>query len=62
LGLKYDIGGIWETPDLVLTSDDFFSAYGVWLGIDTVLGPLQFSYGNSTLKSGLFYFSLGYDF
>jgi NTE family protein len=62
LGVKYDIGGIWETPDLVLTSDDFFSAYGVWLGIDTVLGPMQISYGKSTLKNGIFYFSLGYDF
>ena len=62
LGLKYDIGGVWETPDLVLTSEDFFSAYGIWLGIDTVLGPLQLSYGKSTLKSGIFYFSLGYDF
>jgi NTE family protein len=62
VGFKYDIGGIWETPDLVLTSDDFFSAFGVWLGIDTVLGPAQFSYGKSTLKDGIFYFSLGYDF
>jgi NTE family protein len=62
LGIKYDIGGIWETPDLVLTSEDFFSAYGVWLGIDTVLGPLQLSYGKSSFKSGIFYFSLGYDF
>ena len=62
LGFKYDFGGIWETPDLVLTSEDFFSAFGVWLGIDTVLGPLQLSYGKSSLKSGIFYFSLGYDF
>jgi outer membrane protein assembly factor BamA len=61
-GLRYDIGGIWETPDLVLTSEDFFSGIGVWLGIDTVLGPLKLHYGNSTLKDGIFYLSLGYDF
>jgi outer membrane protein assembly factor BamA len=62
VGLRYDIGGIWQTPDLVLTSEDFFSGLGGWLAIDTVLGPLQFSYGKSTLKDGIFYLSLGYEF
>jgi NTE family protein len=62
LGFRYDIGGIWETPDLVLKSEDFFNGMGAWIGWDTILGPLIFGYGNASLREGIFYASLGYNF
>jgi len=60
--LRYDIGGIWEIPDLVLESEYFFHGIGGWFGIDTVLGPLYLGYGDTSKNRGLFYLSLGYDF
>ena len=62
LGLRYDIAAIWNEPDLVFSGEDFFYGTGIWLGIDTVLGPFLLTYGDSTLKHGVFYISLGYDF
>ncbi len=62
LGGRYDIGAIWEIPDLVIESKDFFYGSGVWLGFDTLVGPLLFGYGKKAGDIGLFYMSLGYDF
>jgi len=62
LGLRYDIGAIWEMPDLVFEGNDFFTGNGAWLGIDTFLGPFQFGYGIKSGDKGIFYLSLGYDF
>jgi NTE family protein len=62
LGIRYDIGGVWETPDLVLKSEDFFSGFGGWIGFNTLLGPLFFGYGKASNKSGIYYVSLGYSF
>lgn len=60
--LRYDIGGIWENPDLVLKSQDFFYGLGGWLGFDTLFGPLEIGYGRMTLGRDAFYVTLGYDF
>jgi outer membrane protein assembly factor BamA len=62
LGVRYDIGGIWETPDLVLKSEDFFSGFGGWIGFNTLLGPIFVGYGKASNKSGIYYVSLGYNF
>jgi NTE family protein len=62
LGLRYDIGAIWETADLVLKSDDFFTGLGGWLGMNTLLGPLYIGYGDTSNKDGVIYLSLGYNF
>ncbi|MCK5347121.1 MAG: BamA/TamA family outer membrane protein, partial [Candidatus Heimdallarchaeota archaeon] len=62
LAFRYDIGAIWETADLVLESEDFFTGIGGWLGINTLLGPLYFGYGDTSNKTGIFYISLGYNF
>ena len=62
LGLRYDIGGVWETPDLVLKSEDFFSGFGGWVGFNTLLGPVFVGYGKASNKSGIYYISLGYSF
>jgi len=62
LGVRYDIGGIWVTPDLVLKSEDFFSGFGGWIGFNTLLGPVFVGYGKASNKSGIYYVSLGYSF
>ncbi len=62
LGLRYDIGAFWETPDLVFEGKDFFYGSGMWIGFDTLLGPLQFGYGKKASDSGIFYATLGYEF
>jgi len=62
LGLRYDIGAYWEMPDLVFEGKDFFYGSGVWIGFDTILGPLQFGYGKKASDSGILYATLGYDF
>ena len=62
LGLRYDIGAIWEEPNLVIESKDFFYGSGMWLGFDTLVGPLIFGYGKKAGDNGLLYISLGYDF
>jgi len=62
LGIRYDIGGVWETPDLVLKSEDFFSGLGGWIGFNTLLGPLFVGYGKASNKSGIYYISLGYSY
>ncbi len=62
LGFRYDLGGVWENPDLVLESEDFIYGIGAWLGIDTVLGPLVFAVGDTANRSPVYYASLGYNF
>ena len=62
VGIRYDIGGIWETPDLVLKSEDFFSGFGGWVGFNTLLGPVFAGYGKASNKSGIYYLSIGYSF
>ena len=62
LGFRYDIGGVWETPDLVLKSEDFFSGFGGWIGFNTLVGPLLFGYGKASNKSEIYYISLGYTY
>ncbi len=62
LAIRYDIGAIWETPDLVMKGDDFFTGIGGWLGINTVLGPIYIGYGDTSNKSNIWYFSIGYSY
>jgi len=62
LALRYDLAAVWETPDLIIKSEDFFPGYGGWLGIDTFLGPLMVGYGQTRNKSGVFYLSFGYHY
>ena len=53
LALRYDIGAIWENPDLVMKSEDFFSGIGGWIGINTILGPLYIGYGDTSHKTNI---------
>lgn len=62
LAARYDIGAIWETPDLVINTEDFLTGIGGWLGINTILGPLYIGYGDTSNKSGVWYISIGYSY
>lgn len=62
LAARYDFGGIWKNPALVFTADNFFSGAGINLGIETLFGPMHFAYGHNTRSSGMFYFSLGFNY
>ena len=61
-GIRYDLGGIWEKPDLVIDGKDFFYGVGGVIGTNTLLGPLQLGYGIMSKKRPVLYFSWGYDF
>lgn len=60
--LRYDFGGIWNEPQLVFSSDDFFSALGGALALDTFLGPFYLGYGRMTRGVGALYVSIGFNF
>lgn len=62
ISVRYDFGGIWKNPALVFSTDDFFSAIGAYLGIDTLFGPMYFAYGRTTRGTGVAYFSLGFSY
>jgi NTE family protein len=62
LALRYDIGAIWQTPDLVMKGDDFFTGIGGWIGINTILGPLYIGYGDPSNKSNIWYLSIGFNY
>ena len=60
--IRYDLGGIWEKPDLVIDAKDFFHGIGGIIGANTLIGPLQFGYGILGRERPVFYISWGYDF
>jgi NTE family protein len=60
--IRYDLGGIWEKPDLVIDAKDFFHSVGGIIGTDTIIGPLQAGYGVLSEGRQVFYLSWGYDF
>jgi NTE family protein len=59
---RYDLGGIWEKPDLVMDAKDFFYSIGGIIGINTIAGPLKLGYGMLSKGNQVFYLSWGYDF
>jgi len=62
LSLRYDFAGLWKDPELVFSSDDFFSGFGGYLGLQTSLGPMYAAYGRTDRGDSRFYFSLGLTF
>ena len=62
LSLRYDFGGIWDNPELLFSSDDFFSAIGASIAFDTLFGPLYFAYGRTTRGTSVAYVSLGFNY
>ncbi|KAA3619833.1 MAG: hypothetical protein DWQ05_03675 [Calditrichaeota bacterium] len=61
LGVRYDLGGIWEgETEKLKYRDELKEAVGIYLGFRTFLGALKFSYGHLETGVDRFYFSLGY--
>jgi len=62
ISTRYDLGSVWQEPNLLISADDFFTGLGGYIGLDTFLGPLYIGYGNCSLGRSTFYLSLGFDF
>lgn len=62
ISARYDLGSVWDRPNLVINAEDFFTGLGGYLGLDTFLGPLYVGYGKSSLGRSNFYLSLGFSF
>jgi len=62
LSARYDFGGIWDNPNLVFSSDDFFSGVGAAIAFDTFFGPLYFAWGRTTRGESAGYISWGLTF
>lgn len=62
LGIRYDLGGLWNEPQLVFKRDDFFAGYGAYLAASTFLGPLYLAWGRTTRNDEMLYLSLGFSF
>lgn len=60
--VRYDFAGIWNEPEYLFTSDDFFSALGGAIAFDTFLGPFYLGYGRTTRGTDAAYISIGLDF
>ncbi len=60
--IRYDLAGIWNEPEYLFTSDDFFSALGGAIAFDTFLGPFYLGYGRTTRGVDAAYVSIGLDF
>ena len=59
---SYAIGASWERPDDRIEGEDFLQSVSASLAINSLLGPIQFTYGNVSGQRRIFYFSLGFDF
>ena len=62
LSMRYDFAGIWPEPNLVFSSKDFFSGYGISFDIDTIVGPLRFSIGHLSGGRTVGYISFGFNY
>jgi len=60
--IRYDFGSVWQSPNLVVDAEDFFSGLGGYLGMDTFLGPLYIGWGKTSLGRENFYLSLGFNY
>lgn len=62
LSARYDLGGVWRSPNLIIKAEDFFSSVGGYIGFETFLGPLYIGWGKSSLGRKELYLSLGFNF
>jgi NTE family protein len=61
MGLNYQIGTTWKTSEDAIQSSDFFTSYGTFLAVNSIVGPIRLVYGNLTGKRDILYFSIGYN-
>ena len=57
-GTNLEYGNVWENRDDIDIDDGFFAG-SVFLGANTVLGPLYFGYGMAEGGASSFYIYLG---
>ena len=62
ISMRYDVGGIWQEPTLLLTLHDMQGSLGVCVGFDTILGPLKFAYGRTFAGKEVGYISFGFNY
>ncbi len=62
ISMRYDVGGVWREPTLLISTDDMEAAMGVCIGFNTFLGPLKFAYGRTFSGKELGYLSFGLNF
>ena len=60
--IRYDIGSVLQSPNLIIKAEDFFSGLGGYLAMDTFLGPLYIGWGKTSLGRRNFYLSLGFNY
>lgn len=59
---NYSIGAAWERPDERIDMSDFLHSVSASLAINSLLGPVQFTYAKLIDTRELLYFSVGFDF
>lgn len=62
LSARYSIGAIWDRPDDRIETDDFFHQVSASISMNSLLGPLRFTYGNFSGDKDRYYFTFGFDF
>ena len=62
LGVNFNLGAIRESMEEPLQRKDFFTSWGVYLALNSLIGPVQLMYGNLTNIRDIIYFSIGYEF
>ncbi len=58
----YAVGASWLRPDDRIRRSDFLHSISFSFAVNSLLGPIQFTYARVIHHRSLFYFSLGFDF
>jgi NTE family protein len=57
-GITLEVGNVWDTRDAV-SLDDSLGGGSIWLGADTIAGPVYVGYGRAEGGAESFYFYVG---
>jgi NTE family protein len=57
-GITLEVGNVWDTRDAI-SLDDSLGGGSIWLGADTVVGPVYVGYGRAEGGAESFYFYVG---
>ena len=59
---KYTVGAAWERADAQIDGSDFLHSVSITAAVNSLLGPIQATYGSIIDGRSIFYFSIGFDF
>jgi NTE family protein len=62
LKAKYTVGAAWERADAQIDGSDFLHSFSISAAVNSLLGPIQATYGSVVDGRSQFYFSIGFDF